>query len=465
MLRRTALTLSTLSVVLALVSAAHAQSGDNRLLTAGDALDARTCQEVGKRVKDRIEEWTRMQYRRNVPVNVQPKQVWERNIKRGGVAGHNARSGLAFYNIISNQITVVPWVIGRYAGNKNPPKKYRDEWTNKLESILIHELMHALHHQNFYVVLGGARQASLRTGGLSSEEKDISTVEFLTAEGTAELVAVRTATAGARPYLTRRPQNELNAPQRYWDHYQPDNKQPFRVILSNSGYQDGLDILNRLDRKAGPRAIRALLYRQPPRELFFQPDLLAKLQLDDPPDPDSIFAFLSPDGVKFGEVHLAVNPGADRNFTQAMPGGRRTRAAGCLIGYMAVTGEEDGPAGRSSYSFFVADPDKPGTWSKEQADAIKALEPGGTKVTKVDLPLMKGVKAELITVKRTDGTLWVRGEVNGLVVLARETKPTKNLADRVIRALRVLYIRRPTPKLYDQLLDEAKKKIDPAQND
>jgi len=125
MLRRTALTLSTLSVVLALVSAAHAQSGDNRLLTAGDALDARTCQEVGKRVKDRIEEWTRMQYRRNVPVNVQPKQVWERNIKRGGVAGHNARSGLAFYNIISNQITVVPWVIGRYAGNKNPPKKYR----------------------------------------------------------------------------------------------------------------------------------------------------------------------------------------------------------------------------------------------------------------------------------------------------------------------------------------------------
>ena len=55
--------------------------------------------------------------------------------------------------------------------------------------------------------------------------------------------------------------------------------------------------------------------------------------------------------------------------------------------------------------------------------------------------------------------------MNGLVVLARETKPTKNLADRVVRALRVLYIRRPTPKLYAQLMEQAKMKIDPSQND
>jgi len=460
MLRRTALILALLPVLPAL-----AQSEDNRLLPAGEALDARTCQAVAKRVKDRIESWTRIKYRRPVPVNVQARKVWEHRLKASGVAGHNAKSGLAFYNIISNQITIVPWVIGRYQGTKTPPKKYKDEWVNKLESILIHELMHALHHQNFYVVLGGARQASLRTGGLSSEEKDISTVEFLTAEGTAELVAVRTATAGARPFLTRRPQQELDSPQRYWDRYQPDNKKPFRIILSNSGYQDGLDILNKLDRKAGPRAIRALLYRQPPRELFYQPELLATLQLDDPPDPDSIFNFLSPDGVKFGEVHLAVNPGADRNFAQAMPGGRRSRAAGCLIGYMAVTGDEDSPHGRSSYSFFVADPDKPGKWSSEQAEAMRALEPGGTKVTKVDLPLMKGVKAELITVKRTDGTLWVRAEVKGLVVMARETKPTANLPERVMGALRALYIRRPTPNLYSALMPEASTKIDTSQND
>ena len=92
----------------------------------------------------------------------------------------------------------------------------------------------------------------MRTGGLSAQEKDVSTVEFLTAEGTAELVSVRTATARARTNLTRRPNLELDRAQRYWDKYQPDNKRPFRIILSNSGYQDGLDLLNRLDRKAGP---------------------------------------------------------------------------------------------------------------------------------------------------------------------------------------------------------------------
>ena len=181
MLRRTALTLTLLPTLLVLSAAAQAQSGDDRMLTAGDALDARTCQEVAQSVRNRIEEWTRIKYRRPVPVNVQDRRVWERRLKASGVAGHNAKSGLAFYNIISNQITIVPWVIGRYQGNKNPPKKFKDEWINKLESILIHELMHALHHQNFYVVLGGARQASLRTGGLSAEEKDVSTVEFLTA--------------------------------------------------------------------------------------------------------------------------------------------------------------------------------------------------------------------------------------------------------------------------------------------
>ncbi|MHC4954735.1 MAG: hypothetical protein ACYTGZ_12690 [Planctomycetota bacterium] len=451
--------------VFVLAVPAFAQGGSESMVTAGQALDVSTCRETAEQVKKRIETWTRIKYRRPVPVLVQPRAVWERNLKLPGVAGHNARSGLAFYNIINNSITIVPWVIGRYRGTKNPPKRFKDEWTSKLESILIHELMHALHHQNFYVVLGGARMASMRTGGLSSEEKDVSTVEFLTAEGTAELVSVRTATPRARTNLTRRPNLELDRAQRYWDKYQPDNKKPFRIILSNSGYQDGLDLLNRLDRKAGPRAIRALLYRQPPRELFFQPDLLAKLKLDDPPDPDSVFEFLSPDGVKFGEVHLAVNPGADRNFTQAMPGARRSRAAGCLIGYTAGHGDEDDKHGRVNYSFFVADPDKPGTWSTEQADAIKALEPAGTKIKKIELPMAKGVKADVIDVKRTDGSRWVRAEVEGLVVLARETKPTSNLADRVIRALRVLYIRRPTKNLYGQLLPEAAKTINKSEND
>jgi len=459
-MRRFALLLVLLPALPVTLPAVAQDGPDNRMLTAGQALDRKTCQEEARKVRDRIQAWTRIKYRRPVPVLVQSRGVWEKRIKLPGVAGHNARSGLAFYDIINNTITIVPWVIGQYARKKEPPKKWKEEWLNQLESILIHELMHALHHQNFYVVLGGARRASLRTGGLSAAEKDISTVEFLTAEGTAELVAVRTATSGARPHLTRRPQVELDSPQRYWNRYQPDDKRPFRVILSNTGYQDGLDILNRLDRKAGPRAIRGLLYRQPPREIFFQPEILAKLKLDDPPDPDSILEFLSPAGVKFGEVYLAVNPGADRNFANAMPGGRRARAKGCLIGYTAATGDEDEADGRSSYSLFVADPDNPGTWSKDQADALKALEPSAAKTKKLALPLIKGApSAEIISVKRGDGSLWMRGEVAGLVIMARETKPTSNLEARVVRALSALYIKRPTAKLYESVFAEAKKVI------
>ena len=438
-----------------------------RMQTAGEVLTEATCQRVADQVRDRIEKWTRLKYRRPVPVGVQAKQIWERRVKATGVAGHNAKRGLAFYNIITNRITVVPWVIGRYPPiGPKAAKKFKDEWINQLESILIHELMHALHHQNFYVVLGGARNASLRTGGLSAEEKDISTVEFLTAEGTAELVAVRTATAGARALLTRRPQRELNIPQRYWDTYQPNNKLPFRVILSNSGYQHGLDLLSRLDRLAGPRAIRALLYRQPPREIFFQPVLMAKMvDFDDPPDPDSIFAFLSPDGVKFGEVHLAVWPGKNRFFGQAMPGPGRNRAPGCLIGYTAGVGDEDAPHGRGNYSFFVADPDKPGTWSKEQAASLRETEPSGLKEKKVALPMTDGVKADLIRVKRSDGSVEMRAEVSGLVIFARETKPTPNLEQRVIYALRALYIRRPKPDIYKAAMEQAVKRIDSSEKD
>ncbi len=433
------------------------------LVTAGEALDEKTCQACSDRVRDRIEEWTRMKYRRGVPIGIQPRNRWHQMLKASGVAGHNARSGLAFYNIISNSITVVPWVIGRYpvpGGKGKPDKKEKIEWLNKLESIIIHELMHALHHQNFYVVLGGARQASIRTSGLSAEEKDVATVEFVTAEGMAELVAVRTATVGAQPYLSRRPQTELDSPQGYWNRYQPDGKKPFRVILSNSGYQDGLNILNSLNRLAGPRAVRGLLYRQPPRELFFNPALMAKHGVfDDPPDPDSIFAFLSPDGVKFGEVHLAVWPGKNRFYSNARPGPGRHRAKGCLIGYTANVGDEDDLHGRSNYAFFVADPDAPGTWSTEQAASLLRTEPTGTKEKKINLPGFAGVKMRLITVKRKDGSVEMRGEVSGLVICARETKPTPNLEERLTYALSALYIRRPKKDLYTAALVEAKKRI------
>ena len=59
----------------------------------------------------------------------------------------------------------------------------------------------------------------------------------------------------------------------------------------------------------------------------------------------------------------------------------------------------------------------------------------------------------------------MRAEVSGLVIMARETKPTKNLAERVVRALAALYIKRPTAKLYDAAYLEAKKAISTKNND
>ena len=54
-----------------------------------------------------------------------------------------------------------------------------------------------------------------------------------------------------------------------------------------------------------------------------------------------------------------------------------------------------------------------------------------------------------VTVKMDDGSLYVRAETAGLVVLAHESKPTANLEQRVLLALRALYIVKPKAKLYD----------------
>ncbi|MHC4448852.1 MAG: hypothetical protein ACYS0E_01755 [Planctomycetota bacterium] len=445
-----------LGILLLLTVAASAQ--ERAVFTAGEALDAETCVKSAEEVKARIEKWCRLKYRRPVPVSVQPRKVWERAIQREGYAGHSAKNGAAFYYPVQNHIVVVPWVIGGYQGTKNPPKLSRQGWIDRLESTIIHELMHALHCQNFYVVLGGAGVASLRTSGLSAQEKDLATVDFLVAEGVAELVAARTATREAR-MLSRLPEREISAGQIYWDRYQPDGKKPFRVILFDNGYQDGIDLLNQLVRKAGPRALRAVLYRPPPRELLFQPELLAKVQLDDPPDPDSAFAFLSPDGVKFGEVLLAVSPGKGRYFRRAATGTTGRRAKGCLLGYTAVIGGIGEPNGKSSYSLFIADPDKSGNWSAQQVESLKQIAPKATRETRRDLPASKGIQANVLTIRPKDQSLWIRAEVDGLVVLAHETKPTRTLEKRVLLTLRVLHIRRPRPSVYAEALVEARQRI------
>ena len=441
-----------------LVFACSAIVSAQGLVTAGEALDKKTCRELAEQVKARIEAYTRMKFRRSVPIRVQPRAVWEARLKQQGYGGMTARSGLAFYNIVANNVTVVPWTIGGYLNTKSPPRRSADEWLGKLEPIMVHELTHAIHHQNFFVVLGGARQASLKKDGLTEDEKDISTVEFLSAEGYAELVAHRTASRVGRSYLLRFPHDELSHPRSYLRKYQPDGKRAFRSILSQHGYVDGIDLLNKLTLRAGPRGVRAILYRPPPRPLFFQPELLATVDLDDPPEPDAILGFLAPFLLKGGEVHLTVNPGPGRYFLSARSHpGSDVRAPGCLVGFAAEVGEDDGPNGAGRYAYYVADPDKPGKWSAEQAATLKALHPPGVKESRRLVPGTK-VKASLITVTSEDGE-YVRAESEGLVVIAHESKPTKYLEKRVLGALGYLYLYKPKPNVYRKAVDEAMRRI------
>ncbi|MEM8884017.1 MAG: hypothetical protein AAGD14_08115 [Planctomycetota bacterium] len=446
-------------MLLLLACVGHAQETETLLVTAGTAYTPKFCADVGVEVKAKIEQWLRMKYRRPVPINVMSRDEWDRMRKGGGFMAHAAERGAAFYSPTDNEVTVVPWTIGGYLRQPdNPPKFTRERWRNILESTIIHELLHALHYQNFYVVLGGASAASLKVEGLTREEKDISTVDFLVSEGLAELAALRTGSEEAIK-LTRRPEREINGPQIYWDRYQPDGKQPFRITLFDRGYQDGLDLLNQLDRKMGPRGLRAVLYRPPPRALFFNPELLATVELDDPPEPDSIFALLSPDGVSFGELQLACHPGPNRFFRRSVTGPGGARSKGCLVGYTAVVGDPEDKHGRGSYALYVTDPDKPGTWSKQQADSLRAKNPKKAREKSVALPRLKGVKAKLLTLETADEGRWVRAEAKGMVVLAHETKPTRNLEDRVLYALRVAVIRAPRPRIYDAAMKKATERI------
>jgi len=417
-------------------------------MTAGDALDIKMCEKIRDNVMPRIEAFTRMRYRMPVPMIIQPLKAWEASQQQEGFAGFSARHALAFYTPGLNRVTVVPWVIGRYPlpGVKDaPPPMMRseEEWVMELEPTLIHELTHAIHHQNFFSE-GRFFAASVQVGNLSEEDLDRSTVDFLLSEGFAELVAARTTEF--RTHMDRTPAQTLDGVRHYMKTYQPNNKDPYRVTLSLSGYNDGLNLLHHLQLKAGARAVRACLYRPPPRILFFQPEVLATVDLEDPPDPDSIFGFLSQEVLKGHDVRLAVNPGSGRLFDGAYQSG--ARADGCLIGYVAEVGGPGEPQGESRYAFFVADPDAPGDWSSSQATSLKAMNPAGAAEKEMPLPMVDNVKAKVITVKNDDGSLYVRAETGGLVILAYESKPTPILEQRVLLALRALYLRQPKPKLY-----------------
>jgi hypothetical protein len=448
-----------LVAILLLAGVAGAQDPGG-IVTAGDALNVEMCEKIRDAVVPRIEAFTRMKYRRKVPVRIQPKAAWEAMHKEEGFGGYSARHALAFYRKGINDVTVVPWVIGRYPAPGQPgepAKRGVEDWVKELEPTLIHEMTHAIHFQNFYSE-GATVQASLRSDGLSEEELDASTVEFLLSEGFPELVALRTT--DYRTHMQRHPHQTLEGVRMFMRRYQPNKKDPYRVTLSENGYSDGLDLLHHLQLKAGPGGVRACLYRPPPRLLLFQPELLAAVDLEDPPDPDSILGFLSPEVLQGLDVRLAVNPGSGRLFEGAYESG--FRADGCLIGYVAEVGAAGDPNGESRYAFFVSDPDRPGNWSEAQASSLKAMNPAGATEKHAPLPTLDSVKATVIAVKMDDGSLYVRGETQGLVVLGHEAKPSSNLEERVLIALRALYQRRPKPSLYAEAQRKALAALDKA---
>jgi len=442
--------LRTLLLLLAAGAAAWAQEDER--MPAGDALTQEVCETIRDRVIPRIEAYTRMKFRRPVPIRVEPRDAWERKSKAKGFGGMAARHALAYYTPSFNVVTVVPWVIGGYLGG-TPREKTRISWIADLEPTMIHELTHAIHHQNFYTE-GRLYAASLKPAGLTEEELDRSTVAFLLGEGVPELVALRTTEFPQR--MHRHPRS-LDGIGHYMRSYRPTGKEPYRSILLKRGYVDGLNLMHQVALRAGMRGIRAILYRPPRREVLFQPEFLPE-NLDDPPDPDSIFGYLAPEVLKGTEVRLAVNPGHGRYFS----GAHRThvRAPGCLLGYVAEVGSADAPHGLSRYAFFIADPDAPGGWSEAQAASLKALNPGGAKEKKVDLPLLEErVRAKLLSVSMDDKSRYLHGETGGLVVLAHESRPTSTLDERVIGALRALYIRRPTPSLYADAVAKARENM------
>ena len=246
-----------LGALLLLAAAVRAQG----VMEAGDAIDVKTCERVREEVIPRVEAFTRMKFRRSVPIRIETRAVWAQAQQATGYAGHSARHALAYYRPGVNDVTVVPWVIGRYPapGTKGTPaKKKRADWIADLEPTLIHELCHAIHHQNFFLQ-GRAYGASLRMGGLSEEDLDQSTVQFLLGEGFPEFVSLRTT---AYPeHMDRYPSPEPDSVRHYMSTYEPDGKQPYRIILSSHGYSDGLNLLHHLFLKAGPRGVRAALYR------------------------------------------------------------------------------------------------------------------------------------------------------------------------------------------------------------
>jgi hypothetical protein len=413
--------------------------------TAGEWMTVENCDALKREVMPLIEADTRMAFRRPVPLEILPREAWEQMKQQEGFGGHAATHMAAYYTPGRNVVTMVPW---NFEGPPGGPKLTRTaaDWRRAIEATLIHEMVHAIHHQNFYSERA-VYMASLKAAGLTEEEIDRSTVDFLQGEGFAELVALHTSRAPEG--VGRHPERETESPATYMRRYLPDadGKTAFRIKLFDHGYQDGLTLMHHLRLQGGIRAVRAALYRPPPRVLLFQPALLGKLDLDDPPEPDVILRAMHPGPLSADGIFLAMNPGRGRFFAAAIPGRNRE----CLLGYTAKSSEGANDGGE--YAFFVAHPDRPCTWVEEQAESLRAL--GESKESRVPLPVLKDATARLITAATKDGDFYVYAETGGLVVLMREATRTPLAEERALAALAALYIKRPKPKLYDEAYREA----------
>lgn len=432
---------------LARAQEAPPEGAEEPKFTAGDWMTVENCDALKHEVMPLIEADTRMAFRRPVPLEILPRAAWEAMKQQEGFGGHAATHMAAYYTPGRNVVTMVPW---NFEGPAGGPKLERTaaEWRRTIEATLIHELVHAIHHQNFHSERA-VFMASLKAAGLTEDEIDRSTVDFLQGEGFAELVALHTSRAPEG--VGRQPTRETDSPATYMRRYLPDTdgKTAFRIKLFNHGYQDGLTLMHHLRLQGGMRAVRAALYRPPPRVLLFQPAILGKLDLDDPPEPDVILGMMHPGPLSAEGIFLAMNPGRGRFFAAAVAGRNRD----CLLGYTAKSGKGANDGGE--YAFFIANPDRTCEWIEEQANSLRELNASDAKESRVPLPVMKDVTARLLTVATKDGESYVFAETAGLVVLMRETKRTPLAEERALAALAALHIKRPKPKLYDEAYKEA----------
>ena len=399
---------------------------DDEAVPVGDAITLELCDQVRDALVPRIEEQLRLRFHRTVPMRVQPLALW-RNRARGLVVASVAPYGSAFYDSSTDTVTIVPWVIGGDPNGPRVERKTRAAWRADLEPVAADVLTRALLHRNLPF---DARRwhATLETD-LAPDEAERCAADFLVTEGVVRYLVHRTCPGAAAP------REERADPAALLRAYRPGGKEPYRIKLIVDGGRDGLDLAHRLALGSGMRGLRGVLYRPPPLALLVRPELLASVDFDEPPDPHSIFAFLAPDAKV--KVHLAMDPLRADFF-----GSSNERREGCLVGYAAA-------AGSSRYAFWVSDPDDPGTWREEQAAALR----GGAGEREVDM--RGGATVEvLIRAIPLEGAAVVRGDAGGLVVLAREATPAANLEQRVVTALRALWLKKPKPALYAEALAE-----------